>query len=128
MRLIFLYLLFINSCNTSSHEILKLTISKLLEKQILELKDSVLYLNHQNLIQEMPDSVLIGSKSIKIQKTNRSDLIPCLYLKISNVNDIAKVDFTVNEKGGYKYKGEIVFKLKDKNYIFQDIKFMSEIE
>lgn len=128
MRLILLYLLFTNSCNTSSDDIFKITISTLLEKRILEISDSVLYINSQNSVLEIPNKILVANRSIIIKKTDKRNQIPFLNFNFTHQEDIPKLTFTVKEKGGFKYKGEILFKLKDGNYIFHDIIYVTEIE
>lgn len=71
MRLLLLYLLFTNSCHTSSDELFKITISKLFQKGILEVTDSVLYVNSQNSTFEIPKKILVGTRNIIIKKTDR---------------------------------------------------------
>ena len=128
MRLLLLYLLFTNSCHSSSDEIFKITISKLFEKPILEVTDSVLYVNSQNSTFEIPKKILVGTRNIIIKKTDRSDQIPFLNLNDDHLHNTSTITFAVVEKGGFKCRGEIICKLKDAKYFFHDIKFVTEIE
>ena len=102
MRLILLYLLLINSCNTSRDEIFKITISKLFEKRILEVSDSVLYINSQNSILEIPNKIWVANRKIIIKKTDKSEQTPFLNFKFNHLDDIPKLTFTVKEKRGFK--------------------------
>ncbi len=128
MRLLLLYLLFTNSCHTSSDELFRITISKLFEKQILEVTESVLYVNSQNSTFEIPKKILVGTMNIIIKKTDRSDQIPFLNLNDDHLNNTSTITFAVIEKGGFKCRGEIICKLKEAKYIFHDIKYVTEIE